>query len=64
MEIITIMVAASEGTESQPTQDALLWWRRHDISIWSMFFRQLLIEAEEVAEASPHCECLAAEHGQ
>lgn len=29
-----------------------------------MFFRKLLEEAEEVAEASPHCECLVAEHGQ
>ena len=49
---------------SQPTQDALLRWRRHNESIWSMFLRKLLIEAEEVTEASSHCESLAAEHGQ
>lgn len=53
---------------SQPgsllTQEVFLWWRRHNESIWSMFFRKFLIEAEEVAEASPHSKCLAAEHGQ
>lgn len=49
---------------SEPTQDALLRWRRHNESIWSMFFRKLLVEAEEVAEASPHCKYLVAEHGQ
>lgn len=48
----------------QPTQEALLWWWRHNESIWSMFFRELLIKSEEVAEASPHCECLVAKHGQ
>lgn len=29
-----------------------------------MFFGELLVEAEEVAEAPPHGECLVAEHGQ
>jgi len=29
-----------------------------------VFFAELLVEAEEVAEAPPHCKRLAAEHGQ
>lgn len=50
--------------KSEPTKDALLRWWGHDVSIWSMFFRELLVEAQEVAEASPHCKSLVAEHGQ
>ena len=50
--------------EERSTQDALLRWWRHNESIWSMFFRKLLVEAEEVAEASPHGKCFVAEHGQ
>lgn len=46
------------------TQDALLWRRGHDESVWSMLFVEFLVEAQEVAEASPHCEGLGAEHGQ
>lgn len=48
----------------ESTQDALLRWRRHNESIGSVFFRELLVEAEEVTEAPPHGERLVAEHGQ
>lgn len=46
----------------QPTEDAFLRRRRHNVAIWSMFFWELLVEAQEVAEASPHREGLVAEH--
>lgn len=46
------------------TQDAFLWRWRHNESIWSMLFIKFLVEAQEVAEAPPHCEGLVAEHGQ
>lgn len=41
--------------EEMFTQDAFLWRWRHNESIWSMLFIKFLIEAQEVAEASPHC---------
>lgn len=48
----------------EPTQNALLWWWGNDESIWSVFFRKLLVEPEEVAEASPHGKDLVTEHLQ
>lgn len=47
-----------------PTQDAFLWRWRHYVSVWTVFFRKLFIEAQEVAIAAPHCERRATEHGQ
>lgn len=48
----------------EPTQNALLWRWRNDVSVWSVFFGKLLVEPEEVAEAPPHGEVLVPEHLQ
>lgn len=56
--------SADTARLSQPTQDAFLRRRGHDVAVWSMFLGELLVEAQEVAEAPPHREGLVAEHGQ
>lgn len=46
------------------TQEVFFRRRRNDQSAWSVFFGKLLVEAEEVAEASPHRKRFVAEHRQ
>lgn len=55
---------SANKSSCEPTQNALLRWWGNDESIWSVFFGKLLVEPEEVAEASPHGEGLVAEHLQ
>lgn len=64
MQLRFVLNPGSGESLWKPTQDALLWWRGDDESIWSVFFGKLLVEPEEVAEASPHGEGLVAEHLQ